>query len=173
MACATSRTDSVPQARCGDRREQARSPVRGEDMAAAVRLAPAGQETVKQIKALRPPATLAMGAGIGGQPQRAGRGDRAGFHPLDRPQGGSGKRRRGDKGIAPARPSRRGWPGGARRLTAAVRVQGMPRAACPGRHPAVARVGPQVPGFLMADDPADPVLATQAVQHLDRLARRG
>ena len=34
VACATSRIDSVPHARCGDRREQAVSPSTGEDMAA-------------------------------------------------------------------------------------------------------------------------------------------
>jgi hypothetical protein len=55
-------------------------------MALSGRAPPTGKETVQQTQPPRPPAALAVGAGVGSQLQRAGRGDQARFHPLDRPE---------------------------------------------------------------------------------------
>ena len=135
----------------------------------AIGLAPRCQETVQRGQPPRPPACLPVQAAVIGQPQHPRGGNRPRFRPWHSGQGGQLLDRLRHEPVAPARPAVP--PLQAADNTGLRQFHPVdPRGACPGLDPAVARKGPQVAGFLVADDPPDPVRAAQLRQHLDRIA---
>ena len=142
---------------------------KGRRHASAVGLAPRCQETVQRGQPARPPARLPVQAAVIGQPQHPRRGNHARLCPRHAGQRGQVFNGARHEPVAQARPAIP--PLQAADHTRLWQFDPVdPRLPRPGPDPAVARKGPQIAGFLVADDPADPMRAAQLAQHLNRIA---